>query len=262
MDIDDPASVAERAARAGGETAAETFRGRLDVETKSNEADLVTQADRAAQRAVLTELRDATPDVPIVAEEADARKEVPAEGPAWIVDPIDGTANYVRGIQFWATSVAAVEDGEPVAAANVLPALGDAYVTDGSTARMNGEPVSVSERSNPAAFAVALTMWWGFTEEGSYGDTIARLGERFGDLRRIGAAQPTLSLVASGALDAAATPIPPNPWDAVAGVGLVRAAGGVVTDVHGDRWTVDSEGLVASNGRAHDRLVDAVGGEN
>jgi len=262
MKIDDPASVAERAARAGGETAAETFRGRLDVETKENEADLVTQADRAAQRTVLSELRDATPDVPIVAEEEDARKEVPAEGPAWIVDPIDGTANYVRGIQVWATSVAAVEDGEPIAAANALPALDDVYVADRSTARMNGEPMAVSERSNPAAFAVAIAMWWGFTEDGEYGDTIARLGERFGDLRRLGSAQATLSLVASGALDAAATPIPPNPWDAVAGVQLVRAAGGVVTDVHGDRWTVDGEGLVASNGRAHERLVEAVGGDN
>ncbi|SNZ05472.1 myo-inositol-1(or 4)-monophosphatase [Natronoarchaeum philippinense] len=258
MAFDDPAGTAERAARSGGETAAETFRGRLDIETKDHAADLVTQADRAAQQTVVSTLRDATPDVPIVAEEDDARKTVPEDGPAWIVDPIDGTANYVRGIQFWATSVAAIEDGEPVAAANALPALDDVYVADTSTARMNGEEVAVSERSNPAAFAVAATMWWGFMGEGRYGDTLARLGERFGDLRRLGAAQPTLSLVASGALDAAATPISPNPWDAVAGVRLIRSAGGVVTDVHGNRWTVDSEGLIASNGAAHQQLVDAV----
>ncbi|MFC6730454.1 inositol monophosphatase family protein [Natronoarchaeum mannanilyticum] len=56
--------------------------------------------------------------------------------------------------------------------------------------------------------------------------------------------------------------MPPNPWDAVAGVQLVRAAGGVVTDVHGDRWTVDSDGLIASNGRAHERLVEAVGADD
>jgi myo-inositol-1(or 4)-monophosphatase len=257
----DRSAIAERAARAGAETAAETFRGHLDVETKSGPSDLVTQADRAAQETVFERLREAAPDEPIVGEEDDALKQVPAEGPAWIVDPIDGTASYVRGIQLWATSVAAVEDGRPVAGANVLPALGDVYVADEERTLLNGEEITVSQRSDPEAFAVALTVWWGFSSEQRYGDTIAQIGERFGDVRRLGSAQTTLSMVAAGSLDAAATPITPNPWDAVAGVRQIRSAGGVVTDVHGDRWTVDSEGLVASNGRVHEQLVAAVRSE-
>ena len=72
--------------------------------------------------------------------------------------------------------------------------------------------------------------------------------------------QATLAYLADGALDAVVGPMDHAPWDSVAGVYLVRSAGGTVTDIDGDFWTVDSEGLVASNGRAHDAVLDAVQG--
>lgn len=255
---DEHATIAERAARDGAAVAAETFRGGLDVRAKSRKTDLVTQADRAAQRAVIETLADATPEYEIVAEEDEARKDVPADGPAWIVDPIDGTSNYVRGIRIWGTSVAAVADGEPVAAANVLPALGDVYVADRESAWLNGEPIAVSGRSDPEASAVALTMWWALAESDEFPTVIEEIGERFGDMRRFGSAQATLSMVAGGGLEAVATTATPSPWDAVAGVRLVENAGGVVTDVYGDPWHVDADGLVASNGAVHEEAVSAV----
>ena len=253
------AGIAERAASAGADRALTLFRGELDVETKANPSDLVTEADRDAQRAVFDAIRGGYPDDPIVGEEEEALKEVPADGPAWIVDPIDGTANYVRGNSIWCTSVAAVVDQEAVAGATILPALGESYVADDSTSRLNGDPVSVSDRSDPAAAQVATTLWWGFMEGEDHAETISRLGRRFGDIRRLGSAQATLAMVASGTVDAAASPITPNSWDSVAGVQLIRNAGGVVTDVHGERWEVGSEGLVASNGHLHDALLEAMG---
>jgi myo-inositol-1(or 4)-monophosphatase len=81
---------------------------------------------------------------------------------------------------------------------------------------------------------------------------------RFGALRRLGSAGAALAMVATGQLDAAVATETAPPWDTVAGVCLVRGAGGRVTDAAGERWTPDSAGLIASNGRAHDALVAAV----
>ena len=276
--IDPPRRVvlAERAAGAGGTVALDSFRTDLAVETKSGKTDVVTQADRAAQERVVEVLGKGVSDEPVVGEErveprsADGasgtrsepraeggRASVPESGPAWIIDPIDGTNNYVRGLRTWATSVASVVDGEPVAAATVLPALGDRYVAGDGAVRLNGDPVTVSERTDPETFTVVPTIWWGFDRRDEYAATLGGIVERFGDLRRFGCAQAVLAGVADGSLDAAITNVETNPWDTVAGVHLVRRAGGVVTDVKGEPWHHDSRGLVASNGNAHETVLAA-----
>lgn len=250
-------AVARAAAAAGAEVAAERFRGDLRVETKDGKTDVVTQADRAAQRAVVAEIRERYPDHAVVGEEADAATAVPETGPAWVVDPIDGTNNFVHGNRRWATSVAAVEDGRPVAAVNALPALGDTYVGTPDGVTRNGEPVSVSDRTDPETFAVVPTMWWGFDRRGEYATAARAIVERFGDLRRVGSAQAALSLLAAGAVEGVVTNVDAPPWDTIAGAALAEWAGGTVTDLSGDPWDHDSRGLVASNGTAHDELLAA-----
>ncbi|WP_353634069.1 inositol monophosphatase [Halobacterium sp. NMX12-1] len=254
---EDRASVAERAALAGSEVAFEAFRTGIDVETKSGKTDVVTQADRDAQRRVIEVIRETHPEDAIVGEEEDELKAVPDTGAAWVVDPIDGTNNFVRDTQIWATSVAAVKDGETLAAANVLPALGDTYLAGDGDVTRNGEAVTVSEKTDPETFAVAPTIWWDFDARDEYARACEAIVTRFADLRRYGCAQAVLSMVASGQLEGALTNVTVNAWDSVAGVHLVRQAGGVVTDVHGDRWEPGCEGLVASNGEAHDVVLEA-----
>jgi myo-inositol-1(or 4)-monophosphatase len=249
--------LAERAARAGSEIAAEEFRADLAVETKSNKTDVVTEADRRSQRRVIEIIREEYPDNAVVGEEDDELKEVPPEGNAWIIDPIDGTNNFVRGIPIWTTSVAAVRDGEAVAAANVCPALRDTYTAGPDGAFLNGDRLAVSERTDPETFTVAPTIWWDFDRRDEYAATVRSIVERFGDMRRFGCAQIVLGMVASGALDGTVTNVVPNPWDTVAGVYMVRRAGGTVTDIHGEPWTTESRGLVASNGTAHDEVLAA-----
>lgn len=255
---DDRATVAERAARAGGDVALETFRTGIAAEQKASKTDLVTQADRDSQETVSEVIEGTYPGEPIVGEEGERAKTVPEEGPAWVIDPIDGTNNYVRGVRLWTTSVAATMDGEPIAAANVMPALGDAYRADEDRAMLDGVDLSVSERSDPTAAIVALTAWQGSSRPDVYTTLWGELARRFGDLRRYGSAQTTLSYVASGALEAAFTNTDPNPWDTLAGVHLIRRAGGRVTDLDGDRWQ-GTGGFVASNGerRIHDAALDA-----
>ena len=252
------ADCALRAAEAGGTVALGSFREDVPVETKGEKTDVVTQADRDAQREVVVTIRETFPGEPVVGEEDEDRSALPESGPAWVVDPIDGSNNFVRGIRQWATSVAATVDGEAVAGATVCPALGDTYRVDGGTASRNGEALSVSDRTDPEEFTVVPTVWWGFDRRDEYAAVCRGIVERFGDMRRFGSAQLELALCAAGAVDAVVTNVRANPWDSLVGVALVEAAGGVVTDVAGDPWRHDSRGLVASNGEAHGVVLEAV----
>ena len=254
------AVVVEQAATAGAELAFKQFRTGIVAESKDSETDLVTEADRAAHRRVIERIQATYPDDPIVGEEDDALKQVPKEGPAWIIDPIDGTNNFVDGIRIWATAVAAVVDGEPVASAVVLPAVGDTYTADTQTAYCNGTPITVSETDRPELSTVVPMLWWDRESRDAYAAATREIVQRFDDLRRFGSAQATLAMVAAGALEGGITDLQAPPWDSVAGVHLVRNAGGRVTDLDGNRWHVDSQGMVISNGNVHEAMQAAADG--
>jgi len=256
------ATVAERAASAGGRVALEAFRQSLQVETKADRNDLVTQTDRDAQARVLEVIRSEFPDDAVVCEEPveegvsdrDRRETIPADEAAWVVDPIDGTANFVREMRFWATSVAALVDGDVVGGATYLPAEGDVFTAGPAGVARNGEPITVSDRVDPGTFAVGLI---GRLQQWDRDRAAAVVGaslDAFGDVRRLGCMQGVLALVAAGSLEAAFMPTRPLPWDAVTGVDLIRRAGGTATDLGGALWTPASEGLVVSNGTAHEAV--------
>ena len=250
-------TIARDAARAGADVAADSFRTKLIVEQKDGKTDVVTQVDRDAQTAVIESIRGTFPEDAIVGEEGDALKIVPEDGTVWVIDPIDGTNNYVRGTRTWATVVAVVRDGVATAGVITLPALNDNYWTDGESTYRNGTPVSVSETTDPEAGVIAPTMWWDFDSRDQYGNACQAIVDRFGDLRRIGSAQAALASVADGSLDGVITNIRTKPWDTLAGVAMVSAAGGTVTDLHGDPFRHDSVGLVASNGLIHANALSA-----
>lgn len=247
--------MAVEAARAGASLAADLFRTSLDVETKASATDYVTEADTGAQRRIVGRIVESYPDDAVVGEEGDGRTRLRDDETAWVIDPIDGTTNYVRGIPFWVTSVAAVEDGETVAAANCLPALDEEYCAGPGGTAHDGDPASVSDTTALETSVVAPTLRYGREHGDAYGRLLGTLSPAVGDVRRLGSAQTVLSLVAGGHVDAAVGVVESHPWDTVAGVYLIREAGGTVTDLDGKPWTPRSEGLVASNGRVHDDLL-------
>jgi myo-inositol-1(or 4)-monophosphatase len=255
--VTDPDALALRAARAGADRAGELFRSDLAVETKSGKTDVVTRADREAQQAVIDVLASADPEAAVVGEEEDELKTIPETGRAWVIDPIDGTHNYVRGGRCFTTSVCLVADGEPLAAANVLPAMGDTYRTVDGHVERDGESVTTTDRTDPERCVVCPTIWWATDRRDEYARAAEAIVERFGDLKRPGSAQAALARLAAGELDGVLTNVETNPWDTVAGVHLVREAGGRVTDLAGERWTHDARGLVASNGAVHDEVLAA-----
>lgn len=260
------AAMAERAARAGGTVARQAFRGELRVETKDHANDPVTEADRDAQRQAISTIREEFPADAIVAEEdalpigADTPDDelaatLPARGDGWVIDPIDGTSNFTRGLHLWATSVAAVVDAEAVGSATYLPVLGGVYAAGPESATRDGTTLAVSDETDPGAVAIGLVGRW---EPGAAGDVCEALVDARVDVRRFGSMQATLAFVADGGLDGALSTGREAPWDAVAGVHLVRSAGGTVTDLDGEPWTRQSESLVATNGEVHDAVCEMV----
>ncbi|RLM95924.1 inositol monophosphatase [Haloarcula sp. Atlit-7R] len=264
------AAVAERAARSGGVVAREQFRGDLNVESKANKNDLVTETDRDAQRQVVATVLEAFPGDRFLCEEAlsmragpeadyepEAVDNIPRNGSVWVIDPIDGTANYVRGMRLWGTAVSAVVDGDPVASVIYLPSYGDLYAAGPENVTRDGTELSVSGRTDPETFAVAPVGWWDRDDRDEFGRLCSAVGDRFGDIRRLGSFQATLAHVADGALEGLVCTRPMAPWDTLAGVHMVRQAGGTVTDLDGEPWTHDSDSVVASNSEAHEAFVAA-----
>ncbi len=252
--IDDAVRIAE----AAGSTLLERF-GRLaagEIE-RIGRRDVVTAADRASEALIARELARATPHVPILAEEATrglARDGRPS-GPMWIVDPLDGTVNFVLGIPMFAVSIGLVEDGRPALGVVHAPALGTTWVgAPGGGATENGRPIAVSVCPDvrEAVFATGFP----YDREHLLDDNIENfvaVGREARGMRRFGAAALDLAYVASGRLDGF-WELHLSPWDVAAGAAIVRAAGGRVTDARGGEDWLFGGHVVATNALVHDRL--------
>lgn len=252
--------AANRAVRNGERVAMDAFRTGVPIEQKTSKMDTVTRADVDAQSAIVRTLGEVDDGVAIVGEEGTAEKRLPDGGRAWVVDPIDGTNNFVRGSRVWSVCLAHVIDGEPTVGVVSAPALGDRYVADPNGCERNGEPISVSDRIDTETFIAGVLSGLRRRHREEYEAVIEVILDEFGDLRRIGSGQLTLAAIASGEIDAAISTVEIDPWDTIAGVHLVRQAGGRVTDLDGDEWTHDSAGLVASNGTRHGEVLRLVRG--
>lgn len=212
------AGAAELVARAGN---ARTFVG-----SKTSSTDMVTDADRASEAAVIEILTSARPDDAILGEESGERSGT--SGFRWVIDPLDGTTNFLYGIPQWCVSVA-VEDGDGGVAGCVLaPILGETFAAArGEGATLNGETINVS--AQPALGDALLATGFSYLPEER--ETAARMLPailpRVRDIRRPGSAALDLAWVACGRLDGYFE-APVFPWDGAAGSILVREAGGRV----------------------------------
>ena len=168
---------------------------------------------------------------------------------------MDATTNLPGGVELGATGVPAVREDDTFGNATYFRVAGDSYTAGPEGSSLNGDPIAVSNRTEQSLFEIAVL---GRLHAAAAPEELFRTVSRlFGDTRRVGSVQTALALVAAGDLDGAVTPVTPHPWDTVAGVHLVRRAGGTATDIHGDRWQSDATGLVVSNGTAHDWFLEA-----
>ena len=231
-------------------------------------ADLspVTEADVAAEEAIVATLRASYPTYALWAEES-AAEATATGGPTWIVDPIDGTKQYMRGIPFFATLIALAVGGEPVVGVSYAPALGELLVaTRGGGATYNGEPIGVSGLESLDGAFVAFSP---LERDGleAYGDALRVLGRQALGFRGYGDFYG-YHLVARG-LAEVMIESQVKPWDVAALKVIVEEAGGAYSDFMGDRrafGTTSAGGSIATNGKLHDEVlrllhVQAEGGE-
>jgi myo-inositol-1(or 4)-monophosphatase len=218
-------AIAEDAARAAGAVLLERFGGpRREVRSKSTPTDLVSEADIEAERALRGVLSARRPDDAVLGEEGGDRG-AGTSGVRWIVDPLDGTVNFLFGIPQWAVSVAC-EDADGLLAGVVLDPLRDetfAATRDGPATR-DGEPVEASGRAELATAMVATGFAYDAEARAAQAAVAARLLPRVRDLRRMGSAALDLAWTACGRYDAFFER-GLQPWDRAAGELLCARAG-------------------------------------
>jgi myo-inositol-1(or 4)-monophosphatase len=250
-------TAAHDAARAGGRVVL-AGAGRARPERKGA-GDYVTATDRASEEAIREVLLRATPETPVVGEETGG---IPGER-WWVVDPLDGTTNFLHGFPAVAVSVALVDGGRPVVGAVHAPFLGETYLAarGGGAKRLgrDGSEELLAVSDLPLERAVVGT---GFPFRRKdllprYLETLRRALERFEDLRRPGAAALDLAWVAAGVFEGFFE-LALNPWDVAAGALLIEEAGGVVSDWSGGPDYLSGD-ILAGSPPVHAALRELVG---
>ncbi len=240
-----------QAAREGGESLMRDFAHREHVSiTEKGPSDFVTSADLRSQEIVSSRLRDAFPGYDLVLEEGALRVGVPG-APRLIVDPLDGTTNFLRGIPHFAVSIALEVDGEVVAGAVFDPAKGELFHAElGRGAWLGSERLSVrTEEALSRAVVGTGVPHRGGEGHASYLAALARIMPEVAGIRRLGAAALDLAYVAAGRFDAFFER-GLAPWDVAAGTLLVREAGGVVSKSDGGQATLAARDVLATSGAA------------
>ncbi|OYV72996.1 MAG: hypothetical protein B7Z72_03510 [Gemmatimonadetes bacterium 21-71-4] len=230
----------------------------LTWDTKSP-ADFVSDVDRASERAIADIVRERHPDARLVGEEF-SPDDADLSGLSFVADPLDGTTNFLHGYPWYAVSIAAVVDGNPMAGAVLNVASGELFTaTAGGGARRNGDPIAVSRESDPlrSLIGTGFPFKHGHLVE-PYMASLPAIMRGTAGVRRAGAAALDLADVACGRFDAF-WELMLAPWDIAAGVLLVREAGGLATDLQGRPAPIGHGPLVAGNPAMHRWLLRQLG---
>ena len=250
--------IATEAASAGGAVLQHYWGNLSDIRQKGRPGDLVTEADKAAEKEVLAVLRRHLPDHAILAEESGSLG-TQTDGLLWAVDPLDGTTNYTHQYPFCGCSVGLLIDGKPAVGAIFDPVRNHLFrAAKGLGATCNREPIGVS---NAASLSESLLVT-GFaydrreTIDNNYAE-FCHLTHLTQGVRRGGAASIDLAYVACGRLDGY-WERGLSPWDLAAGVILVEEAGGSVTAYDQAPFDIESGRILATNGKVHSELSAAL----
>ncbi|MCY6379280.1 inositol monophosphatase family protein [Hoeflea prorocentri] len=218
-------------------------------------SDYVSQADHKAEEVILGELRRARPTYGVLAEESGEDKGTDGQH-RWIVDPLDGTTNFLHGIPLFSVSIALERAGEIVAGVVYNPAMDELYSAErGGGAFLNDRRMRVAGRRQLSDCVVGTGV--PHLGRGQHGQYLIELSHMMGEvagIRRLGSAALDLAYVAAGRMDGYWEDHL-SPWDLAAGVILVREAGGFVSDRDGGGKIFEKKSIVAGNERVQKELL-------
>ena len=235
------------------------FNGKFTISNKEGINNLVTEADHAAEKAIIEAIKKDFPDHFILSEETG---EIPSESEyKWIIDPIDGTVNFTNGIPICCVSIGLEKDGDMIMGAVYNPIMEEFYFAEKDQgAFLNDKKITVSTKT--ALIKSCLVTGFPYT----YLDTpngplevFEKLIRKGIPVRRLGSAAIDLCWFAAGRFDGFYEH-ELQAWDSAAGFLIVEEAGGKVTDFKGDRYSPHQPHIIATNGKIHDDLVKMVNG--
>lgn len=254
--------VAEDAAKKAGQVILDNFFGVKTVEHKG-QVDLVTETDKACENLIFCLIKETFPDHEFIGEETTAVSgsfEL-TDKPTWIIDPLDGTTNFVHRFPFVCVSIGLTINKVPTVGVVYNPIMNELFsAVKGRGAFLNGSPISVSAQKEIGQALLA-------TEAGTKRDkpTVDALTDKINmllykvrSLRMSGSCALNLCGVACGRLDIFYEIGFGGPWDIAAGVVIVEEAGGIVFDPSGDAVDIVSQRIAASNAHLKDGLVEAL----
>jgi myo-inositol-1(or 4)-monophosphatase len=227
----------------------------LHVHHKAGIDDKFTEADLRAERTVRDMLASYRSDYGFLGEEG-GLVEGSDQANVWIVDPLDGTANFLIGLPLFAVNVALARDGQVVAGVTHVPLLGETFWAErGKGAYLNDSPIRVSVRRDMIEAVLAVGIPFASKpRHDQFAAEMLRITPRVSGLRRLGAAAVDMAYVACGRFDADWEQAV-CAWDIAAGVIIVQEAGGTVTDSRGRALVLDNGTILASTPQLHPELV-------
>ena len=226
----------------------------LKISNKEGVNNLVTEADHAAEKAIMETIRQQFPDHFILSEEA-GEMATPSEY-KWIIDPIDGTVNYAHGIPICCVSIALEQKGQMIMGAVYNPLIDEFYMAEkGKGATLNGEPIQVSDKTTVMNSCLVTGFPYTYLDmpNGPL-DVFERFIRKGVPVRRLGSAAMDLCWVAAGRFDGFYEH-KLSPWDSAAGFLIVEEAGGKLTDFKGNYYSPYQERILATNGKIHAEML-------
>lgn len=219
--------------------------------------DLVSYVDKGAEKILVEGLRKVLPEAGILAEEGTGKQA--NEKYTWIIDPVDGTTNYLHGLPIFAISVALMENDQPI--------IGVVYEINrrevftailGGGAFCNDKPIHVSSAKNLGESLIATGFpYYDFGKMENYLSILHSLMKTSHGLRRLGSAAVDLVYVACGRFEGFFE-YNLKPWDVAAGTLIVREAGGMVTEFEGGDNPIFGKEILASNGTIHQSMIETI----
>lgn len=227
-------------------------RPREAIETKTSGTDMVSEMDKGAERRIVDAIHRHRPDDAILGEEGTS--EAGTTGVRWIVDPLDGTTNYLYGLAAWAVSIGIEVDGVVHVGVVSVPALGEEYwASSGAGAFRNGVPIRTSAQTELSHALVATGFAYSAARRSAQAHVLTSVLPEIRDIRRGGSAATDLCWAACGKVDAYYES-GCHAWDMAAGTVIVREAGGIVTDLRGGEPSTAM--CVAAPGQLHVPLLE------
>lgn len=237
--------VASQAAEEAGSLLLKHVHGQLKLGYKEGRANLVTDIDVAAEKSIIAVLQSEYPDFGIISEESPA---IATNSPyTWVIDPLDGTNNYVHGVPFYAVVIGLASGQEVLLGVTYDPVRKETFSAErGRGAWLNGQPMAVAQRTAPRECFLGCDLGYDADKGKAMLDAVGAIWPELGGLRLMGSAALGLAYVACGRLDAYIHPCL-YPWDVAAGLALLEGAGGEITDWEGQAATMHSTRVVAGN---------------